>query len=83
MDIAHVAKLAALPLTSDEEKTFAAQMPAILGYVEQLQKIDTTSVDDSVSALGETNVLRPDVIQDCPSLISGFVKTKAIFTDHE
>ena len=79
MDIKHVARLAALPLTPDEEKTYAPQLESVLGYVDQLQKIDTSSVSDTVSASGETNVMRDDVVKEYPSTISGFIKTKAIF----
>lgn len=83
MDIQHVAHLANLPLTSQEEKTYAPQLDSTLQYVDQLQKIDTSTVWDKVTASGEVNVMRPDVVEECKPLISGFVKTQAIFKDND
>lgn len=81
MDVKHVAKLANLPLTKEEEQSFPNQMQQILGYVDQLQKIDTSTQVEVKPEL--INVSRDDQVVDCPPLVSGFIKTKAIFEDHE
>ena len=83
MDIAHVARLAQLPLTPEEEKTYVKQLDEVLGYVDQLQKIDTSQVSETVSTTDEANITRPDKIEECEPLIKGLVKTKAIFSKDE
>jgi len=83
MDIAYVAKLANLPLTSDEKKTYTKQLDSVLDYVDQLQKVDTSQVTDTVTVTEETNRMREDKVEVCEPLIKGFVKTKAVFENHE
>ena len=43
--VRHVARLARLSLTLAEEEQFAAQLSAVLGYVERLGGIDVTGVE--------------------------------------
>lgn len=43
-DVAHIAALAHLELTSDEQELFARQLAGILSYAEQVQAIDTAGV---------------------------------------
>lgn len=83
MDIKHVAKLANLPLTSDEEKTYSKQLDSVLDYVNQLQAVDTSEVTDTVTVTEETNRMREDKVEECEPLIKGFIKTKAIFTNND
>lgn len=64
--VRHVAKLARLALTPEEEALFTEQLGHILGHVEQLQAVDTQGVEPSSTALPLTNVLREDV--ERPSL---------------
>ncbi len=78
-----MARLAQLPLTPEEEKTYVKQLDEVLGYVDQLQKIDTSQVSETVSTTDEANITRPDKIEECEPLIKGFVKTKAIFSKDE
>ncbi|MCL4389840.1 MAG: Asp-tRNA(Asn)/Glu-tRNA(Gln) amidotransferase subunit GatC [Patescibacteria group bacterium] len=63
MDIKHVAKLANLPLTADEEKRFSAQLTAILNLVSQLQKVPTKNVVPTSQVTGQENVFRDDKIE--------------------
>lgn len=59
--VAQVAKLARLGLTDVELDALAPQLSAILSYVEQLQSIDTRSVEPLYQPSTAVNVLRPDV----------------------
>ena len=43
-DVERIAELARLELTSDEIELFTRQLGDILGYVEQIQALDTTGV---------------------------------------
>lgn len=69
-DIAKVAQLAHLELGEEELKTFVPQITEIVAYVEQLNELDTASVEPALGGLtpeGEqTNSSRADEL--APSL---------------
>src|SRR5690242_6422904 len=69
-DIEKIAQLAHLEITDDERRIFAPQMAEIVTYVEQLNEIDTGSVEPALGGLtpeGErTEAARADEVQ--PSL---------------
>lgn len=50
-DIEKIAQLAHLEITDDERKMFAPQISEIVTYVEQLNAIDTTSVEPALGGL--------------------------------
>jgi aspartyl-tRNA(Asn)/glutamyl-tRNA(Gln) amidotransferase subunit C len=55
MDVAqvrHVAELAELSLTEDEEKKLAVEIGRIVDYVKELERVDTTGVPPTAHALG-------------------------------
>jgi len=43
-DVDRIATLARLALTPDERDRFTAQLSDVLGYVEQISRVDTTGV---------------------------------------
>jgi len=55
-----VAKLANLPLTSQEEEKYSQQLSAILDYFEQLNQVDTSNVEPTFNVTGLSNVMRKD-----------------------
>ena len=61
-----VARLARLELTEDELATMTVQLSQILGYVAQLQQVNTEGVEPLAHALDLGNVFRPD--EPAPSL---------------
>ena len=50
-DIEKIAQLAHLEITGEELKVFAPQIAEIVTYVDQLNAIDTTSVEPSLGGL--------------------------------
>jgi|SRR5689334_19146290 len=66
-DIEKVAQLAHLELGEEELKTFGSQIAEIVNYVEQLNELDTGSVEAALGGLtpeGEkTDSSRPDEIE--------------------
>ncbi len=60
-DVEHVAKLARLELTEDEKIKFSKQLSDVLGYVEQMNEVDTTGVEPMSHAISFSNVMREDV----------------------
>jgi aspartyl-tRNA(Asn)/glutamyl-tRNA(Gln) amidotransferase subunit C len=51
MDVRKVAKLAHLEITDDEVKLYTPQMADIVKYVEQLNELDTGSVEPAIGGL--------------------------------
>lgn len=66
MDIKHIAKLANLPLTADETIKFQEQLSEIVGYINDLNQIDTKNVPPTAQVTGKTNEFRQDEVT--PSL---------------
>ncbi len=60
IDVAHVAKLANLPLTDEEKKKFEKQLSSILEYIEKLSEVDTKGIEPTSQVTGLENVMRED-----------------------
>ncbi len=60
-DVAHIAGLARLNLTDDEQVRFLSELNDALSMAEALDKIDTTDLPETHHAIGQTNVWRDDV----------------------
>lgn len=60
--VRHVAKLAHLALTPEEEERYRAQLSSILEYMEQLKAIDTSGVEPMTHA-GAAGALREDRVE--------------------
>ena len=85
MDVKKIAKLAHLEITDEEVALYTPQMANIVQYVEQLNELDTASVEASIGGLtreGEaTETSREDVsheslgqekaLDQAPSAVSG------------
>ncbi len=61
-DIEHIAKLARLDLSEEEYEKFGPQLSGILGYIDQLQEVDTSQVEPTAQVTGLENGLREDEI---------------------
>lgn len=88
IDVDYVAKLANLPLKSEEKETFEKQLSEILKYVEKLQEVDTKNVEATSQVTGLENVVRTDeaklsltqkeALSGAKSQHNGFIKVKAV-----
>ncbi len=56
-----VAKLANLTLTKEEEEKFSEQLSKILGYVEELNAVDTETIKPTFNITSKENVFREDI----------------------
>ena len=65
-EVEHIAELARLNLSSDEKEMFREQLSAVLEYADALNRLDTSGVPPTASALPLSNVMRPDEVR--PSL---------------
>ena len=59
-EIRHVAILARLDLTPDEQERLTGQLGRILEYMDKLNELDTSGVEPMSHAVDVVNALRPD-----------------------
>lgn len=87
--VKHVAKLASLPLSDEEEEKYSEQLSKILEYIEKLNSVNTSGVEPTFNVSGKSNVLAEDKIGEClspkdvlsnaPKKENGFFVTKGVF----
>jgi aspartyl-tRNA(Asn)/glutamyl-tRNA(Gln) amidotransferase subunit C len=65
-DVAHVARLARLDLTDEEQERLAEELGAVLAHAADVEALDTAGVPPTAHPLPLRNVLREDVVR--PSL---------------
>jgi aspartyl/glutamyl-tRNA(Asn/Gln) amidotransferase C subunit len=68
-DVAHVATLANLPVSVQQQQEFAVAFSATLEEIQHLAELDTKDVEPTHSISGQINVWRPDEV-DHDRLIS-------------
>jgi aspartyl-tRNA(Asn)/glutamyl-tRNA(Gln) amidotransferase subunit C len=89
-DIQHIANLARLELSEEELKLYGEQLSAILGYINQLQEVDTTDVEPTAQVTGLENAWREDRVEawaqdeiqtslnQAPEIKGGQIKVKKV-----
>lgn len=91
IDIVHVAKLANLTLSKEEQNKFESQLSLVLEYVNKLNEIDTKNIEPTSQVTGLENVTREDkpvssltqeeVLSNTKSKHNGLFKVKAILEE--
>jgi aspartyl-tRNA(Asn)/glutamyl-tRNA(Gln) amidotransferase subunit C len=64
-DVEHIARLARLSFSDDEKAVLVRQLNDVLGYMEQLNELDTEGVEPLSHVIPVQNVLREDRRQEC------------------
>jgi aspartyl-tRNA(Asn)/glutamyl-tRNA(Gln) amidotransferase subunit C len=88
-EIKHVAELARLKLTIEEEEKFGEQIESVLQYVEKLNEVDTKNIPITAQVSGLVNVTRADnslswsekelkTALDQADIENGYVKVKRV-----
>lgn len=89
-EVKHIAELARIELTAEESERFAREISDVLGYVEQLQEVDTEQVEPISQITGKVNVFREDgilessqetkniVAKNYPDSQDGYIRVKQI-----
>ncbi len=89
--VEHVAGLARLSLTAEEIAQYTEQLSDILGYIEQLDQVDTTDVPPTSQVTEALNQTRPDevtngdeptrqrILDAVPQRQDDFIAVKAVF----
>ena len=62
-DIQHLASLSSLALADDEVDGLRQDLENIIGYIEQLGKLDTAGVEPTYQVTGLENVWREDEVK--------------------
>jgi aspartyl-tRNA(Asn)/glutamyl-tRNA(Gln) amidotransferase subunit C len=62
-EVRHIARLARLGLTDDEQELLQEQLSNILENMEVLKEVDTTGVLPTSQSLDLRNVFRPDEVK--------------------
>jgi aspartyl-tRNA(Asn)/glutamyl-tRNA(Gln) amidotransferase subunit C len=62
MDVKHVAKLANLSITPDEETKFSSQFTETLKTINLINELDTSKVAPTFQVTGLTNITRLDEV---------------------
>lgn len=60
-NIRHLCKLSSLALNDAEIARMSKELEAIVGYVQQLQQVDTDGVEPIANVAGLENITRADV----------------------
>lgn len=91
INVDHVAKLANIPLSKDEEKKFEEQLEETIEYVKRLNEVDSSNTKPTSQVTGLENVTREDVakpslsqeqaLSNAKSTHNGFFKVKGIFNN--
>jgi aspartyl-tRNA(Asn)/glutamyl-tRNA(Gln) amidotransferase subunit C len=87
--VKNVAVLSRLELSDAEVKKYQESLSDILGYIELLEKIDTTKTPPTSQVTGLVNVYRDDKIQNSPvtreqilkntpESLDGYIKVKSV-----
>ncbi len=66
-EVRHIAFLARLQLSPEEERRYTEQLSAVLEHAQRLQAVDTSQIPPTASVLPLSAPLRPDVPRPCPS----------------
>ena len=63
-DVRHLATLSALTLLDEEVEALRLSLENILGYIGQLDELNTEGVEPTYQVTGLTNVWRQDEVED-------------------
>lgn len=66
--IHHLAALASLEFSPEEEKHFAEELNRILSHIRVLQKVNTEKIEAAFQTFPSTNVTRDDTVEPSLSL---------------
>jgi aspartyl-tRNA(Asn)/glutamyl-tRNA(Gln) amidotransferase subunit C len=61
-DVQHIAMLCRLSLSDDEKSLYGSQLNAIITYIEQLNNLDTRTVEPTAHVIPLQNVMRDDLV---------------------
>ncbi len=63
-DVQKIARLARIAMSEEDAAALAPELNKILGFVEQLEEVDTSSVAPMAAVIPNTTRMRDDVVTD-------------------
>jgi len=63
-DVQHLAQLSNLQLTEDEASALQIDLENIVGYIQQLDELDTTGVEPTYQVTDLENIWREDTVNN-------------------
>jgi aspartyl-tRNA(Asn)/glutamyl-tRNA(Gln) amidotransferase subunit C len=90
-DVSHIAKLARIGLTAEEEKKYQKDLSAILDFIGKLEEVKVGGIEPMTQATGLNNVWREDakkeknagcrrkILDNAPEAEKEQIKVKAVF----
>lgn len=88
-EVEKIAALARIELSQEEIIKFGNELSAILGYIKELQEVDTDNTPITSQVTGLSNVMREDKVQAysdpqklveaAPEHEDGLIRVKAVF----
>jgi len=63
-DVARIALLSRIEISATEREATRDQLNGILGFIEQLQAVDTTGIEPMAHAVHVVQRLRPDAVTE-------------------
>lgn len=91
-DVQYIARLARIELTPEEEEKFVRDLPGILGFVEEINQINTDNIEPITCGTLLENVMQEDeilhgdmqgksdiLLNAAPDKIDRYIKVKAVF----
>lgn len=66
-DVRHIALLARLPLSPDEEVSFTEQLDHILAHFQRFDNLDTSAVEPTAHITPMATPFRDDVVTNTPN----------------
>ncbi len=92
MDVKNIAKLAHLEITEEEIRLYTPQMAEIVAYVEQLNELDTKTIEASIGGLtaegAATMTMRDDAaheslgqtlaLDQAPAAVDGYFRVPKV-----
>lgn len=92
-DVRHMAKLANISLTDAEVQRYAQELSAILSYVDRLQRIDTSAVEEGSvfpeslppdrDSIGHDPEVRERLIQLFPDRLGDLLRVPSVFPNRK
>jgi len=90
-EVLKIANLARINLTDEEVERYQPQLSAILGYIEQLQEVDTKGVELTAQVTNLKNIYHEDkakpwpedereaALAQAPELVENLIKVDPVF----
>ena len=64
-EVSHIAQLARIELSEDEQKMCTTQLGAIFDFINQLNEVDTQAIEPTSQLTGLINSYRDDEVAEC------------------